>query len=155
MITDDAIREIAAAHIGVAGALTPVLVALNRRFGHVPPAAEQIVADVLNLSRADVAGAISFYSDFRTRPPGAVVVQICRSEACQAAGGDALAAHAETQLGCAFGETSGDGAATLDAVYCFGNCALAPAAAVNGRLLGRTSMTLLDAAIADAGALPE
>lgn len=143
----DVIREIARAHAEEAGALTPILVEINRRFGHVPPEADAVVADVLNISLADVAGMVSFYTDFRRTPVGAVRVQVCRAEACQAAGGEALAAYAERLLGCKFGETTSDGGATLDAVYCFGNCALAPAAAVNGRLIGRAAPEALDVAV--------
>jgi len=141
------IRAIATAEAGRPGALMPILVAVQRRFGWLPPATVEIVADVLNVSRADVAGVASFYADFRIEPAGRLVVGVCRAEACQAAGGEALAAYAEERLGCGFGATAADGSATLDAVYCFGNCALAPAASVGGRLIGRASPERLDAAI--------
>jgi len=141
------IRAIATAEAGKPGALMPVLVAVQRRFGRLPPATVEIVADVLNVSRADVAGVAGFYADFRSAPPGRTVVGVCRAEACQAAGGEALAAYAEARLGCGFGETAVDGSATLDAVYCFGNCALAPAASVGGRLIGRATPDRLDAEI--------
>jgi len=126
----------------------PALVEIQRRFGYLPPSTAAIVADVLNLSEADVAGVAAFYTDFRRAPAGRVVVQVCRAEACQAAGGEDLAAYAERRLGCGFGETAGDGAATLEAVYCFGNCALAPALAVDGRLVGRATTAAIDAAMA-------
>lgn len=150
MTLEATLREIATAQAGKAGALTSVLVEINRRFGHVPAAAYAIVADALNISEADVAGAVSFYADFRTSPPGRTTVKVCRAEACQAAGGEALAKHAETRVGCAFDATTADGSTTLEAIYCFGNCALAPAAAVNGRLLGRATPAGLDRAIAAA-----
>ncbi len=146
------IREIALAEAGRAGALLPILVAVNRRFGHVPQDAEEIVADALNISRADVAGVIAFYEDFRRAPPGRTVVQVCRAEACQAAGGAAIAAHAEARLGCGFGEMSADGAASLEAIYCFGNCALAPAARIGDHLIGRATPATFDAALADGAA---
>ena len=147
MVDDQTLRDIATGRAGAEGALMPILVEINRQFGYVPTNATPILADVLNISQADVAGVISFYTDFRTTPPAKMIVKICRAEACQAAGGDALAAHAEAQLGCGFDETSADGAATLEAVYCFGNCALAPAFSVDGRLTGRGSAATLDAAL--------
>lgn len=147
MDRQDAIREIAKRHALKAGALTPIMVDINREFGFVPAEADAIVADVLNISVADVAGMVSFYSDFRRTPAGRTHVQVCRAEACQAAGGEALAAHVEAKLGCSFGETAMDGASSLEAIYCFGNCALSPAAAVNGRLIGRASPAALDDAL--------
>lgn len=149
MAAEAVIREIADARKDIPGALTPILVEINRQLGCVPIEAEAIVADVLNISRADVAGVISFYSDFRSAPAGASIVKICRAEACQAVGGRALAAFAEQHVGCGFGETTDDAAATLEAVYCFGNCALAPAAEVNGRLIGRATPAAIEAALAE------
>jgi formate dehydrogenase subunit gamma len=46
------------------------------------------------------------------------VVQVCRAEACQSVGADALAAHARKALGCDFHETTADGQFTLEPVYC-------------------------------------
>lgn len=147
MPREDDIREIAVRHASKPGALTPIMVEINRRLGYVPAEADAIVADILNISVADVAGMVSFYTDFRRTPAGRHVVQVCRAEACQAAGGEALAAEAERRLGCKFGETTPDNATTLDAVYCFGNCALAPALAVDGRLIGRADSAALDRAL--------
>jgi len=147
MAPEAVIRSIADAHKTMAGALTPILVEINRQLGCVPLSADAIIADVLNISRADVAGVVSFYSDFRRIPPGRAHTKLCRAEACQAAGGDLLAAHVKAKLGCGFGETTADGAATLEAVYCFGNCALAPAAEINGTLIGRATPAAVDAAL--------
>ena len=129
------------------GALLPILHAIQDSVGYIPPESVPMIADALQQTRAEVHGVITFYHHFRMTPPGRHVVQICRAEACQAAGGEALAAHAEARLGCGFGETTADGSATLDAVYCFGNCALAPAASVGGRLIGRATPERLDDAI--------
>ena len=88
------------------------------------------LAEVLNLSRAEVHGVVSFYHDFRRTPPGRHVVKICRAEACQAMGSDRV--YAEVTRACA-----ADGEVTVEPVYCLGNCALSPAALVNGKLYGR------------------
>ena len=111
-----------------------------------------IVADVLNLTRAEVHGVVSFYHDFRRDPAGRHVVRLCRAEACQATGGEALAARAEAALGIATGATTADGRVTLEAVYCLGLCAVAPSAMIDGRLVGRLDEGTLDrllAALAD------
>jgi formate dehydrogenase subunit gamma len=135
--------------------LLPVLHALQETFGYVDPRAVPLVAKVLNLSRADVYGVLTFYSDLRSTPPGTLRVQVCRGEACQAVGGRALAAHATSSLGAAFGETSADGSVTLDDVFCLGNCALGPSITVNGHLHGRVSGSGLDRLVSlpEAGAL--
>ncbi|MFN0042367.1 MAG: NAD(P)H-dependent oxidoreductase subunit E [Alphaproteobacteria bacterium] len=125
----DEVRRLAEGLKALDGALLPILHAINDRFGHVDARAAPIVADVLNLTRAEVHGVLTFYHDFRRAPPPRHVVRLCRAEACQAMGADAL--HSELEKSCA-------GAAVLvEAVYCLGNCALSPAALIDGKLYGR------------------
>lgn len=131
------------------GALLPVLHAVQDTFDHIPPEAVPVVAEELNMSRADVHGVISFYHFFREQPPGKHAVAICRAEACQSMNSDALADHAKKRLGTDFHATSEDGRYSLDPVYCLGNCALAPAAQIDGRLYGRLSAPRLDALVAE------
>jgi formate dehydrogenase subunit gamma len=126
------------------GALLPILHALQERFGYVDTAAVPLIADALNLSRAEVHGVVSFYHDFRREPPGRHVVQICRAESCQSMQSDALCNHAKASLKTGFGETSSDGEVTLQAVYCLGNCALSPAMMVDGKLYGRVNPQRFD-----------
>jgi formate dehydrogenase subunit gamma len=127
------------------GALLPVLHALQELFGHIPPAAVPIVAQALNLSRAEVHGVISFYHDFRRIPPGRAVVKLCQAEACQAMGGRRLAAEAEARLGVRLGETTRDGRITLEPVFCLGLCATAPSGTIEGRPVGRLTPARLGA----------
>ncbi|HEY5136431.1 MAG TPA: NAD(P)H-dependent oxidoreductase subunit E [Candidatus Nanopelagicales bacterium] len=129
---------------GVLGPLLPVLIALQEEFGYVDPAAVPLVAKALNVSRADVHGVMTFYSDLRTTPPGARTVAVCRGEACQSVGGRALEAHALDRLGVGFGETTPDGSVTLDQVFCLGLCALSPAVVVDGRAFGRVDAARFD-----------
>ena len=75
------------------GPLLPILHALQDEFGYVPQAAVPMIAEALNLSRAEVHGVVTFYHDFRREPAGRHVLKLCRAEACQAMGGDALAAQ--------------------------------------------------------------
>ncbi len=121
------------------GALLPMLHALQRRFGHVPLETVPMVADLLNWSQAEVHGVVSFYSDFRTAPPVGPSVRVCRSEACQAVGADALWEHAQVH----------GGRVQLDHVYCLGNCALGPSVQVGGRLHGRVDAARLDSLVAE------
>jgi len=112
---------------GEPGPLLEILHAVQDQLGCVPPEAVPPIADALNLSRAEVHGVVSFYHHFRGTPAGRTHVRICRAEACQSMGARALEAHAKEILGVKAGETTPDGRVTLDAVYCLGNCACAPA----------------------------
>jgi formate dehydrogenase subunit gamma len=133
------------------GSLMPILRRIQDRLGWVPRDAVPLIANILNLSRAEVHGVVSFYHDFRHTPPGLNVVRVCRAESCQAMGGVALAEHIKHRLGIDFGETSKDGEFTLEAVYCLGNCACSPAAMVGADLLGRVTPSRFDDAIARRG----
>jgi formate dehydrogenase subunit gamma len=144
----DRASEIISQHCGQDGPMLPLLHALQETFGCVPEAAVPMVAEALNLSRAEVHGIVTFYHDFRREPGGRHILRLCRAEACQAAGGDALAARAETRLGVAMGTTAPDGSVTLEPVYCLGLCATAPSAMIDGRVVGRLDEQRLDAVLA-------
>jgi formate dehydrogenase subunit gamma len=109
-----------------------------------------MIASALSLSRAEVHGVFTFYHDFRSEPAGRHVLKLCRAEACQAAGGDALAARAEAKLGISIGSTTADSRVTLEPIYCLGLCATAPSAMLDGRVVGRLDETRLDALVAEA-----
>ncbi len=144
-------QEIVAAHAHGDGATLPIMHALQKTFGYVPAASIPMIAEALNLSRAEVHGVVSFYHDFKDQPPGRHVLRLCRAEACQSMGGDALAAHAQERLGIGWGETSANGAVTLEPVFCLGLCACAPAGMVDGEVVGRLGEERLDAIVAATG----
>ena len=126
------------------GALIPILHALQEEFGYIHSDATPLIADALNLSRAEVHGVISFYHDFRHSPPGRHVLRICRAESCQAMGCDALIDHVENRAGVKLGETTPDGSLTVEQVFCLGNCALSPAVMMDGEPYGRVSPGVAD-----------
>ena len=130
-------QEIITAHRHDDGPALPILHALQETFGFVPQDAVPLIAEALNLSRAEVHGIVTFYHDFRREAPGRHVLKLCRAEACQSMGGDALADAVQEHLGAGFGETSHDGAVTLEPVYCLGMCACAPAAMLDGKPVAR------------------
>jgi formate dehydrogenase subunit gamma len=142
------VHAVLAAHEGQAGALLPVLHDVQHQLGHVPPAVLPVIAAALNLSRAEVHGVVSYYTHFRSEPAGQCVVQVCRAEACQSMGSDALMAHAEQRLACGSHGTSADGRFTLEPVYCLGLCASSPAMRVGDRLHARVTPEKFDAVIA-------
>jgi formate dehydrogenase subunit gamma len=143
-----AVDQAIAGHRHLPGALLPILHAIQDKLGFIPPDATARIASGLNLSRAEVSGVISFYHDFRSTPPGRHVVKLCRAEACQSMGSLALEASVKARLGIDFGETTRDGALTLEPVYCLGNCALSPAIMIDGQLRGRVTAERFDALVA-------
>lgn len=144
VVQADLIHAIVARHRHLDGPLLPILHAVQHALGYVPDDALPIIAAELNLSRAEVHGVVTFYHDFRTHPPGAHIVKLCRAEACQSRGGDALVSRAEAHLGVACGHTTPDGRVTLEPVFCLGLCASGPSAMVNGRVVGRLTPARLD-----------
>jgi formate dehydrogenase subunit gamma len=135
--SDDRAQEIIAAYLGRRGPLLLILQAMQEEFGYVDERATPLVADALNISRAEVHGVKTFYRDLRTEHAGTTVIRICTAESCQSLGSAAVVAVAEDALGIALGETTADGAFTLDHVFCLGNCSLSPAMLVDGVLVGR------------------
>ena len=148
--SEEAAAAIVQAHAGEEGPLLPILHDIQETFGVVSDAAVAYLAQALNLTRAEVHGVVSFYHDFRKTPAGRKVVKLCRAEACQARGGRAVQARIEAALGVVMGETTKDGAVTLEPVYCLGLCASGPAALVDGQPLARLTGARLETLIAEA-----
>lgn len=126
------------------GALLPILNGLLRVFGYINPDIVPNIADALNLSRAEIHGVISFYHDYRTKPPGKQIIKICRAESCQAVKGEELIDHVKKTLGVDFHETTADGRYTLEPAYCLGNCACSPALMIDEEIHGRVSPERFD-----------
>mgnify|MGYP001163395720 CR=1 FL=1 len=138
--TEDTLDAIIAAHRAVDGPLLPILHAVQHRFGCISPHAEARIAHALNLTRAEVHGVVSFYPDFMAAPDPRAVVELCRAEACQARGVEAMVAAAEAAAGARV---------RLKTVHCLGLCSLGPAArtgdAVHARLDAAALVALVNA----------
>ncbi|ANL42453.1 UNVERIFIED_ORG: formate dehydrogenase subunit gamma [Rhizobium esperanzae] len=132
------------------GPLLPILHEVQQEFGYVPQEALPVIAEELNLSRAEVHGVVTFYHDYRDHPAGRHVLKLCRAEACQSMGGDALAERIKALLGIDFHQTTLDGSVTLEAVYCLGLCACAPSAMLDGEVYGRVDDQLATELVAEA-----
>lgn len=141
------IGAIIAAKLHLEGPLLPILHDLQAAYGCVPDAARAPVADALNITRAELHGVISFYHDFRHEPSGRHVLKICRAEACQAVGANALSEKVLAKLGLDWHGTSADGRVTVEPVYCLGLCACGPAAMVDGQVRGRVTAEALVAEV--------
>jgi formate dehydrogenase subunit gamma len=144
------VKQILDRRAGEEGALLEILIDVQEALGYVPPSSLATIAQALNLSRADVHGVVTFYHDLRTSPPGRCVVKLCRAEACQAVGAEALVAHAERTLGLRVGESNGEFG--LESVYCLGACATGPAMLVDGQLVARVTPACFDSRLTGKGA---
>lgn len=133
-----AARDLIEHHRAGEGTLLVALHALAHAFGHVDRRAIPLIAEAFNLTRAEITGVVTFYKDFRAEPPCRHVIKLCRAEACQAVGSERVAAELEGALGADV---------TLETVYCLGNCALGPAALVDGKLYGRVDAASLRARV--------
>lgn len=135
-----------APHVGETGGLITALRAVQAAFGYLPKGVDEAAARLFNLTRAEVKGVASFYSDFRRTPPGRAVIRLCAAEACQAQGGRDLERSVSRHFALAPGETSASGDLTLEQVYCLGLCSAGPAAIVGERLIARaTAEKIIDA----------
>ncbi|WP_417742866.1 formate dehydrogenase subunit gamma [Salipiger sp.] len=143
--TSDDLQALIDAQMSLEGPLLPILHAIQEAYGHVPEAALPLIAETLNLTQAEVHGVMSFYHDFRKAPAGRHVVKLCRAEACQSMGANALSEAVLEKLGIGWGGTTADGRVTVEAVYCLGLCACAPAAMIGDRLIGRADAARIDA----------
>ncbi|WP_137129426.1 formate dehydrogenase subunit gamma [Rhizobium sp. FY34] len=131
------------------GPMLPILHKVQEEFGYIPESARQVIAEALNLSRAEVHGVVTFYHDFRSHPAGRHTLKLCRAEACQSMGCDALSLKLKGMLGIDWHETTADGAVTLEPVFCLGLCAQAPAAMLDGELYARLDEDCLTDMVAE------
>jgi formate dehydrogenase subunit gamma len=143
----EAASRIASRYDNKPDALLEILHDLQHEVGHVPEASLPVLAKALNISRAEVHGVVSFYHEFRRKPAGRHVVKVCRAEACQSMKGNELADVAQKSLKVKFGETTSDGAITLEAVYCLGLCATSPSLLVDERPMGRMTPQKFEALV--------
>jgi formate dehydrogenase subunit gamma len=141
-------RRIIEAELWREGPLLPILHSLQEAFGCIPQEAEPLIASILNITRAEVHGVVSFYHDFRREPAGRHVLKLCRAEACQSMGAEANSRRLLGALGLDWGGTTPDGSITVEPVYCLGLCATAPSAMLDGEPHGRLSAARLDALVA-------
>jgi len=147
------VLAIAARHAKEPGGLMPALHAVQNACGYIPKESVTGIAEIFNLSRAEVHGVITYYHHFRSEPAGRCVVQVCRAESCQSMGAEALWAHAQLKLGCSGDHgSSADGVYTLEPVYCLGLCAQSPAMVVGSEVHARITPAKFDRIVAEAGA---
>lgn len=144
--------EIIRTHRNREGPALPILHAIAEEFGYIPREAVLMIAEALNITRAEMHGIVTYYHDFHPTPPGRHVLKLCRAEACQSMGGEALATVLLERLGLSWGKTTADGALTVEPVFCLGLCACSPSALYDGAPLGRLNSAQLEGLVARARA---
>jgi formate dehydrogenase subunit gamma len=132
------------------GAMLPVLHRLQEQFGYIDDAAIPLIAEALNISKAETLGVISFYHDFRRSPVAGRVLKLCRAESCQSMGCEKLVSHLKLRHGIKVDDEDDHFGLHVETVYCLGNCALSPAGLFNGDPIGRLDRDRIDAIVADA-----
>lgn len=128
--------------------LLPALHALQKDHGYIDPSFHLLLADIFNLSQAEIKGVVSFYHDFHDKPYGRHLVRICQAEACQSVGSVQLTNFIKDLTGLSLGETSEDGSLTVEAVYCLGLCAVGPAIELDGKPVARVNNEKLSKIVA-------
>jgi formate dehydrogenase subunit gamma len=146
----DLARTLIERRLASPGRMLPILHDLQEQFGYIDERVIPLLADALNVSRAETLGVISFYHDFRRSPVDGRVLKLCRAESCQAMGCEELVSHLEVRHGIKVGAEDERAKLHVESVYCLGNCALSPAALIDGEPIGRLDRDRIDAIVADA-----
>jgi formate dehydrogenase subunit gamma len=132
------------------GATLPIMHDLQEKFGYIDDAAIPLIADALNISKAETLGVISFYHDFHRSPIDGHALKLCRAESCQSLGCEDLVSHLELRHGIKVDDEDNHSGLHVETVYCLGNCALSPAALLDGSPIGRLDGDRIDAIVAAA-----
>lgn len=140
-------KSILAQYLALEGPMLPILHAFQEEFGYISDEAIPLIAEALNLSRAEVHGVVTFYHDFRHEPAGRHVLKLCRGEACQSMGSEALAAKMLGKLGIGWHGKTSDGEFSVEPVYCLGLCASSPSALLDGAPMAKLDAETLTEAL--------
>ena len=136
-MSDAELRTLIESYRSSIGGIIQACHGVMRNYGHICSNHRELIADVFNITQAELRGIISFYHDFRTTPQPMRRIRVCQAEACQALGSRKLTREVESFLGFSIGETPENSDTAFEPVYCLGLCAIGPAAEVSGNLLAR------------------
>ncbi|RJO78287.1 NADH-quinone oxidoreductase subunit NuoE [Nocardia panacis] len=124
-------KQIIARYPQPRSALLPLLHLVQAEEGCVTGTGIEFCAEQLDLTGAEVTAVATFYSMYRREPTGDYHVGVCTNTLCAVMGGDAIMAALQRHLGVRHGETTPDGAITLEHIECNAACDYAPVIMVN------------------------
>lgn len=134
---EDKLLAVIAKHKDVKGAMMPILQEAQEIYGYLPIEVQKIIARETGIPIEEIYGTVSFYSQFKLNPDGAVAIAVCLGTACYVKGSGAIIEEISKQLDLPVGSTTADGKYSLEATRCIGACGLAPVLTVNGDVYGR------------------
>ncbi len=140
----EAIRQAQARYPHPRSALMPALHIAQQELGWLPREALVQVADLLDLTPAEVLSVASFYTMYNRWPVGKYLIQVCTNVSCSLLGAEHLLEHISRKLGIRVGETTPDGLFTLVEVECLGSCGTAPVMQVNERYYEQLTAAKVD-----------
>lgn len=124
-------------YAGQEGSLIPILQQAQSIYNYLPPEVLQLISERLGVSAGKIYGVATFYSQFYLERRGKHVLKLCDGTACHVNGTPLLITAVKEKYGIEPGQTTPDGELTMEIIYCLGSCALAPAAVLDGQVLGR------------------
>lgn len=130
-------------------AVIPMLHLAQEQDGYVTNEAMAHIAELAEVTAAEVIGTCTFYEMFKTHPVGKYVINVCTNISCQLLGGEELLEHLEETLDIRSGGTTSDGMFTIEDYECLAACTEAPCMQVNYRYFHRISNDEVDEVIAD------
>ena len=142
-------REIISRYPRPKSAMIPLLHLAQEQNGYVTSESMEHIAELIDVTPAEVLGTCSFYEMFKREPVGRYMVNICTNISCQLNGGEELLHHAEESLGIKAGGTTADGLFTLEDVECIAACTEAPCLQVNYRYQYRVDGDQFDQLISE------
>ncbi len=120
-------------------ALIPALQKTQEAFGYLSERNVYAISEYLNVPPSKIYGVATFYSQFRLKPLGRHVINLCRGTACHVKGSEKLVPVFEQELKCKAGETTKDGKFTFNVVACLGACSLAPVVNIDNDFYGKVA----------------
>ncbi len=123
--------------------LIAILQQVQKAEGYITPETVTSISSHLSISRSQIFGVASFYSQFKFNPPGRNSIRICLGTACHVQGGDFLLNALRSEIGISPNETTPDGRFDLERVACLGCCALAPVVMINDDIFSNMSVVKL------------
>lgn len=145
------LSKILSSYQGKENELIPILQKVQQVFGYLPESAMRKIARFLKLPESTVFGVATFYAQFRLVPSGRNIIKVCRGTACHVRGATDILAEVEKQLGIKPGETTPDLEYSLEAIACFGSCALAPVVVIGQSVYGRMTPARVRELLANTG----